>query len=159
MKHQNPTTELAPLDSNAEAILKDSREDTFLRLIFQGIGVREAGISAGYSQRYSETGIYTKFKSDAFQQKVREFALASNSQAIPKVCDIYSRTINQLHKEVGEGKLDNLGKLKHIPTQILQIGKVLSPEIHQNVINLVNIESMQTLIQAKLPKTTDSDAE
>ena len=158
MKHQNPTTELVPLDPNTEAILKDSREDTFLRLLFEGLSVQDSAIAAGYSPGYSRSAVYQKFKAPAFQDKIRQYAIAHNSLSVPRVCNLYHKTLNVLEKQVGEGNIDNMGKLKHIPTQILQIGKILSPEIHQNVINLVNIESMQTLIQGKLP-TTDSDTE
>jgi hypothetical protein len=136
----------------------DSREERFISLLFQGIPVREAGIAAGYSKDYSETGIYSKFKTETFQAKIRDYAISSNCRSIPKVCDLYSRTIDELHKEVVNGNLDNLAKLKHIPRQILEIGRILQPEGAAGP-TLVNIESLQVLLNSKFNNSKVQDDE
>ena len=158
MKHQSTTTELAPLDSNPATNIRDSREEIFLHYLFNGFSVQDSGKAAGYSNQYSISAIYKKFNSQRFQDKIRQYALAHNSISIPRVCNLYDKTLKVLDKEVEQGNLENMGKLKHVTTHILQIGKILSPEVHQSVINLVNIENMQTLIQGKLPPT-GSDTE
>ena len=140
---------------------RDSREDRFISLLFQGLPVREAGISAGYAEEYSRTGLYVKFKDEKFQTKLRDYALANNAQSIPKVCDLYAKTVDVLHKQVSNGDLSNMSKLGRIPETILKIGKILTPEMVGGV-PLVHIDNLQMLIQGKVingKKTTDGSAE
>ena len=145
------------LDPKSATNIRDSREDTFIRLLFQGLPLKESALQAGYSESFAVSNVYSKFNNPRFQDKIRQYAIANNSLFIPKVCNLYNKTLKVLEQEVEQGNIDNMGKSKHITTQILQIGKILSPDIHQNVINLVNIESMQTLIAGKLPPTGSSE--
>lgn len=162
-KHKyNPKILPEPSNNNQAATReRDSREDIFIRNLFLGLGVYEAGIQAGYGEGFCKSTIYQKFKSKAFQDKIRDYALANNSSSIPKVIDLYRLTINKLHAEVCNGKLDNVAKLKHLPTQILQMGRVLAPDMTGGLVPTINIASMQVLIQSKVKDddSTGSDSE
>ena len=150
MKHKTNPNILPETTDPIATSKRDSREDAFISNLFLGLTVKDAGMLAGYSDTYSQSTIHYKFNDPTFQAKLRDYAYAHNASSIPKVVNLYNRTIDILAKEVANGDLDNMAKLKHIPTQILQIGKVLSPDIHAQTINLVNIESMQAIITGKL---------
>jgi hypothetical protein len=155
MKHKR-NLPILPEDKDPIATSKrDSREDQFLNLLFQGLSIKDAGLAAGYSPSYCETSIRYKFNDPAFQDKVRAYAISHNSSSIPKVVRLYQRSLDIMSQEVEQGNLDNLAKLKHIPTQMLQIGKLLASETPQSVINLVNIESLQAIIQNKVNGNND----
>jgi hypothetical protein len=146
MKHPKKDNILpVPASNSLPQGNRDSREDEFIRFLFLGMSVYDAGLKAGYSKSSLDSTIYTKFKNPKFQDKIRDYVIANNSASIPKVCDLYKRTVDQLHKEVKEGNLENVSKVRHIPRQILEIGRVLSPEGVQTA-NFVNIDQIQALI-------------
>ena len=141
--------------------VRDTKEDAFLSLLFEGWPVKEAALKAGYSESTAISSIYSKFKTLAFQDKIRDYAVSHNARSIPKVCDLYTKTIDTLHKEVSNGNLDNMAKLKHIPRQILEIGRILTPESGHGV-NMVHIDSLQMIVNGKFgkkPEPTDGSAE
>lgn len=148
MKHPHKKNVL-PLPSDPivpEVVNEDEeRENAFIRYLFLGLGVTDAASKAGYSKSYAESAVYQKFKSPRFQDKIRDYAVSTNAQTIPKVCDLYRIAVNQLYKEAQNGELENLSKLRHIPRQILEIGRILTPEQGQ-VANYVNIEQIQAVI-------------
>lgn len=154
---QNPNILPVPIDKNPkiETSKRDSREDKFIQLLFQGIDTRRAGEMAGYSPAYCESFIYTKFNAPNFQEKLRQYAYSHNAKSIPKVLNLYSRTVDILSDQVASGNLDQLAKLKHIPRDILTIAKILVPDQHGPTINYVNVENMQAIINGKFDKNKE----
>ena len=119
-KRDNPLLP-ASTDNSSEVAQVDNREDQFVRNLFLGLSVKEAGSKAGYSANYCISAIYNKFKSIAFQNKIRDYAIAHNTASVPKVANLYRMAVDQMYKEAQAGDLENLAKLKHIPRQILEI--------------------------------------
>lgn len=138
-----------------------TRWEKFLHYLGQGYKIKEAGRLAGYSKTYVETGLYEKLRNPKFQSEARQFFLNHNILEVPKVLSIYRRTLNILDKEVDAGSLENVSKIKHIPKQILQMSGLLVEENKPATVSLVNIESLQAIIQGKLElsasKTTNED--
>lgn len=159
MKHKSNIPILPDQDPDSTAIVKkDTREEQLVRNLFLGLDPKQAALKAGYSESFSDSSVYTKFKSKRFQDLIRDYAIANNVTEIPKVCNLYRIAVNQMHKEAQSGDLSNLAKLRHIPRQILEIGRVLAPEAHTGNVTLVNIESLQAIITGKVG-TTGNDKE
>ena len=160
---QNPNCLPALQDSTKPIAIdiKDSREDDFIRNMFLGLSVLDAGMKAGYSHSYCTSAIYQKFNSKAFQDKLRDYAISTNARSVPKVCNLYARAVDHLYAQVERGELDNLAKLKHIPRQVLEIARILQPEGAAGP-TLVNIENIQMLVNGKFngkPDPTSGDSE
>lgn len=153
---KNPNILPIPIDQSSpdiETTKRDSREDRFIELVFQGMDINRAALMAGYSETYSAGFVHSKFKSPAFQDKMRDYAYSHNAKSVPKVLHLYSKTVDLLNDQVASGNLDQLAKLKHIPRDILTIAKILVPEQHAGTVNYVNVENMQAIINGKFDKS------
>lgn len=126
---------------------KDHREALFIRNLCQGLSVKKAALSAGYSESYAESQIYQRVKKPDFQAKVREAFLAGNTLEVPKVLSLYSRALDKIAEKGNEDELlGNLAKAKHIPKQILQIAQILSPD-SQPMHQTVNIKELSVFMR------------
>jgi phage terminase small subunit len=51
----------------------DEREDKFIRYFLATRNIKRSALKAGYSPDYSKSGVYLKFKSKDFQNKIKEY--------------------------------------------------------------------------------------
>lgn len=134
--------------------IKDSREEKFVDLLFVCKSIREAALAAGYSETYSGTPIYQKFKSPSFQAKIINAFKTNCYTDLPLVQKINHASLNAMHRDLEAGNLDSVAKLKHIPRQILEITRLLQPEGVQGH-TMVNIENLQMLVNGKFNGKAD----
>ena len=102
--------------------------------------LKEAALRAGYSASFADTAVYRKAKSLKFQQKVREFYLASDYLLLPKLARIDNQVMDHL-----DGKPDQVPKFTGFLRQKKETTKVLTPE-QEDVAPTINIASVQNLM-------------
>jgi len=116
--------------------------------------IKEAAIQAGYSHNYANAPIYQKFKSDRFQAKLIKAYKDNCYSDLPIVHKINRLSLRQMVKDLEQGDIDSVAKLKHIPRQILEITSLLKPE-GTGAVNFVNIENLQAIVNGKFIKPTE----
>lgn len=127
-----------------------SREVNFINKLFLGLGVTQAALSAGYTESYAKTGVFQKFQSPKFQNKIREMAKGRTVAGLPRVMDIYAKSLKKIKEDINNGDLESLSKLKHIPRDYLKMTGLLADDTPHGVVQNVNIESIQAMIIGKM---------
>lgn len=151
MKHKSNIPILPDQDPDSIAITKkDTREEAFIRALMITDSIPAAGIMAGYSESYSNTALYAKFKCPKFQAKLIEHFKSHCFSDLPTILKINKLGLNRIQKDLEDGNGDLASKLKHIPRQTLEITRLLAPETHAGNVTLVNIESLQAIITGKV---------
>jgi len=148
--------EIANGDKNLPSNPKDesqkqvTRRQKLVRLLAEGLSVPEAGIMAGFTPGYSNAGLYSKVRSPKMLNEIREFCIQNNMLSVPKVLKIYNRALNIVDKELDSGELKNLGQIRHITKQTLQMGGLLHEDLPGQTINFVDVKALQLIIQRNL---------
>jgi hypothetical protein len=137
---------LKPVDEDKQ---DESREALFIRNLFLDMDVKTAGREAGYSEAYTSSTLYQKFKSPRFQNKIRDFAASLNYSFLPKVLNIHRLGLEAIEKDLKNGGVEKASKLKHISRDSLRMAGLLNDENKPGV-SYVNIRSIRAIIQAKM---------
>lgn len=152
----NNSNPLVPVSSD-EPKTELTRHQKLVRLLAEGLSVPEAGVMAGFTEAYSNSGLYATVRTPRMQSKIREFCLQNNLLQVPKVLRLYDRALKQVGKEVENGSLENLSKVKHITKQTLQMGGLLHEDAPVQNISFVDVKALQLIIQRNLGMPTDEE--
>ena len=154
---QNPNIlpEVIDPEKQIASETKDSREEKFLDLLFVCKSVSDAAQKAGYSKKYSTSAIYYKFRLPSFQSKIIARFKDNCHSDLPLIQKINRQGMKRILEDLETGDGDLAAKLKHIPRQTLEIVKLLSPE-GGTTVNLVNVESLQAIVNGKFGNSSDS---
>jgi len=134
----------------------EDQEKVFIEHYFDCLDVREAGKRAGYSDATVNSGyLYQKFGKDKFKQKLLNLATIQDIQDIALVYSIERKALQEILEQLKEPKtkqlaLENISKLKHIPSQKKQILGILSDTKTPQQIT-INIDKIQGLWSGLLP--------
>lgn len=144
----NNSNPLIPI-SNDEPQKDLTRHQKLIRYLAEGLPVPEAGVLAGFSEGYSNAGLYQKVKSPRILNELKEYCLANNLLQAPTVLKVYRKALKVVEREVDAGQLKNLGKVRGISRDSLKMAGLLVEETKPTV-SFVNIRSIQAIIQGKL---------
>jgi hypothetical protein len=126
------------------------------------MSVGEAASDAGYSASYSGAAVYSKFNSPRFQNKIKEVAKSCNIKFLPKIMSIHDRALKKMSKDLDEGNIESVSKLRHISRDTLRMTGLLADDTPHSVVQNVNIESIQAMIIGKMhlpPEDTGEDGD
>ena len=136
------TTDLEVIDVTPEPPQEPEleREDKFIRNLAVCHTVREAALLAGYSETVAKTTIYSKLKSRAFQDKLREHYKGTAASYLPQIASLEGKALKHL-----DSNIEDLPKFAHTLKQIKQSAGVLSQDSVPGI-NLVKIDNIQVLM-------------
>ena len=77
----------------------ETQDEQLIRNLFLYPTVKEAAEKAGFTGSMLQSGVYVKIKRRAFQDKIREYAIAHNVMSLPKIMMIEDKVIEHLLKK------------------------------------------------------------
>jgi len=160
-------SEIEPTKKPQTLKLQEQIEDIFIEYLDLYRDPTTAALKAGYSQTYAENIRYTKLQSPKFLSKLKSKYNGNSTWMLPLIHQIESKQINLALKqanryeskaelsedieeqsELTDKALSYLAKPARTNTEIKKQTGVLATE-GQTTVNLVNIESIQAVIQQK----------
>lgn len=146
----NPSTELITTQPNQPQTMQDgdpdeipdkpSRQELFIRNLFLFDSVLKAAITAGYTEGYARGPIYSRIKTKAFQNKLREYAVSHELLNIPRIMRLERDAIKYL-----QGKPEELPKFASILKQKKIVAGLIQAETTHNV-TMINIKEAQNMM-------------
>ena len=131
-------------DMAADVMASESRQDRMIRLLCTGLPVCQAAVQAGYSEAYSNTGVYSMIRRPAFQKRMKDYVLAVyKTSAIPSILSIDNKVLEYLKKNPLDSR-----KYGATLKRVQKVTGFLGDEFHPSP-PVLNIGSM-TVIQQGL---------
>jgi hypothetical protein len=100
-----------------------AREDNFIELLGKSTSIRQAALEAGYSEAYSNTDVYKKFKSDRFLKRLKQHYNGYSHALLPKILNIESKVVDLLLEDPSQ-----VPKFRHTLKEIKQSSGVLDQD-------------------------------
>ena len=128
-----------------------------LELFKDPSNVSAAAIRAGFPESTANQGfIYSKVKSPAFQELLKQTAIANDFKHLALVYGIEDKALTAAYNEAvidDKTAITNISKLKHILKQKKQITGILRDDIQPPKTTTINIQELRLIHSNLLPDT------
>ena len=123
----------------------EDKMDLFVHNLYEGMSIRQAAITAGYTQTHASSNIYRDIKTKPFQDRIQEYATTNDILALPRICKIEDHVLKYLEKV----PLD-ISKFKDTIKQKKQVAGILKPATQEVKHQTINIGQIQAILKADL---------
>lgn len=131
----------------------ETKEDKLIRNLFIYPSKYQAGIQAGYSESYCKGPLYQRVKTEKFQRKIIDYAIANDILSLPKVAYIENKVLDHLM----DNPLDS-HKYKDVMRQKKQVSGLLQHDDapQQPIVHIGSIRELSIQLQSKRMEQIDN---
>ena len=126
-----------------DLIKPEDREQLLIQNMSMYPTIKEAAISAGYSESYATSNIYRLIKKPEFQNRLKQYYRVYNTALLPRILEAETRLIEKIVEDP-----EKLSKHHATIKQIKQAAGILEPDNtpKQPFINIRNLQELSLKI-------------